>query len=378
LSPEERSVAFLRNATSVNTTGNLLAFEAAANSPEKAAAIANAWADVYQEHVNRLYSATSPTYDQIQSQLESAESSYESAKIAVEDFVRESSDNELTRQVDQKRQILKDLQSAYLTAAQEQVSSLLSRIDTIDRLLLDAQNLKMQLADPSRTGSPATAALTGGEEFALFALEAVAFAQEMTLPVTLELGAGGSVWRPATAGEATAAETTAEEVDVAVEQAIDHLDQLAETLETAREAARSEVDGYTSYLLTGEDLIASGPGGADPSRTRAVSVEALQAEISALQAEVQRLSMRKQDLIDTRTVAHESYFTLIRKAAEVQILSQLTGVEVQKAAEAQPPENPSFPRPLLATFMGVVAGGLVGLVLIFVLEMWPREEKTTE
>jgi uncharacterized protein involved in exopolysaccharide biosynthesis len=378
LSPEERSVAFVRDAKSVNTRGNVLIFVAQAGSPTKAAAIANAWAEVYQEHVNRLYSTTSPTYDQIQAQLESAEASYEDAKIAVEGFIKESPDDELTRQVEQKRQILNDLQAAYLAAARKQVSNLLSRIDTIDRLLLDAQSLKMQLADPSRTGSPATEALTGGEEFALFALEAVAFAQEMVLPVTLEFGAGGSVWRPATAAEADSFPSRTGQDAVTAGQAIDQLDHLAQTLETAREVARSEVDSYTSYLLTGEDLLASGPDGADPSRTRAASVEALQAEISTLEAELQRLGMQEQDLIGARTVARESYFTLIRKAAEVQILSQLTGVEVQIAADAQPPENPVFPRPLLATLLGVVAGGLAGLALIFVLEMWPREEETTE
>ena len=79
--------------------------------------------------------------------------------------------------------------------------------------------------------------------------------------------------------------------------------------------------------------------------------------------------MIKEDLMREQTVAQENYMTLIRKAAEVQILSQLTDVEIQIAATAQPPEKPAFPSPLLTTALGVAAGGLAGLALAFLLEL---------
>lgn len=351
LSPEERSVAFLRNATSVETMGNLLAFGAQANTPEKAADIANAWAEVYQDHVNRLYSTTSPTYEQVQSQLSNSQADYEAAKITFEAFVQQSDEEELTRQVEQKSRVLNDLQEVYLVAAKQRVAAFLSRSDRIDRLLLNAQSLHMQLGDASQADP-----LTDGEQFALFALEVQAFAKDGALPVSLEFTEGWAV-----------------DGDLTAEQAIDHLEDLIVTLEAAKTATRAEVDEFSSELLEGGDLLATASESAGKER-----IAQLQVEINELWAELESLTVLRQDLLDARTVAQESYFTLVRKAAEVQILSQLTGIEVQTAADAQPPENPAFPQPLIATFLGAVAGGLVGLALIFVLEMWPREEHAAE
>jgi uncharacterized protein involved in exopolysaccharide biosynthesis len=79
-----------------------------------------------------------------------------------------------------------------------------------------------------------------------------------------------------------------------------------------------------------------------------------------------------QDLQSERDVASENYLTLQRKAAEVQISSQLTGVEVQIAAQAVPPQKPAFPQPVIVSALGVIAGALAGLALALALELWPR------
>ena len=178
----------------------------------------------------------------------------------------------------------------------------------------------------------------------------------MASEITLELGAGLSA-----------------ESDLATGQAVDHLERLMVILETARTATKADLDSYSLDLLSGRDLLIQ-----DPDSTDAESIERLQTQINELETALQSLTMEKQDLSDALTVAQESYFTLVRKAAEVQILSELTGVEVQRAAYAQPPEKPASPSPVVAAFLGAVAGGLAGLVLIFVLEWWPREEEPVE
>ena len=90
LAPEERSVTALASAVEVGTDGNLITVDAKSRDPERAVAIANAWADAYQENVNHLYSSTSPSDAQIQAQLEVARSSYNDSKAAVEAFLKQS------------------------------------------------------------------------------------------------------------------------------------------------------------------------------------------------------------------------------------------------------------------------------------------------
>lgn len=353
---EHRSAGYLNSVTDAGTRGNLIVLTAKGATAEGAAALANAWAEVYQEHVNRLYSETSPTYEQIETEIEGARADYEAAKTAYEEHLRTSAQDELNRQIDQKKQILEDLQAAYLAAAKQRVTDLLTLIDSIDQLLLDAQSLKAHLearADESLSADHSL--LTDGEGFALFMLQAMAFSQGETYPTTLEIGQG---WP--------------REAEFTTGQAIDQLELLVDALEAERVAAGAELEGVSSSVLGGEDLLDSGTGGSGTA-----SVAQLQEQINELEAEVQRVMEEKQDLLDARTLTQESYLTLRRKASEVRILTELTGAEVRIAAAAVPSASPSFPRPLLSTVLAVAAGGLAGLALAFALEMWPRTRPDT-
>jgi len=353
LAPAERTLTFLSGVTSVRTEGNLITLSVRAGSPAKAVAIANAWAGVYQTHINRLYSASSPSGTQIQAQLAAAEINYEAAKTDLEVFLRQSQENEWTRQIDQKKQILADLQKVRLDAVREEARRLLASVGRYDQLILDVQSLKDHLS-----ASPASAKLRPGEQFALFALDASAFGQELFNkdqmgPFLLDLGQGWLAEPELTAGEA-----------------VEHLDRVLATLGTAKGVAEGEVSRLSQALVGGGDLLASGP-----EDTIVSGIATMQAEINDLQARLEREQITREDLTNSRDVAQESYLTLTRKAAEVQISSELTSVEVQMAAPAQPPEHPAFPRPLMTTVLGVLAGGLAGLVLAFVVEAWPRSER---
>ncbi|HSJ52984.1 MAG TPA: Wzz/FepE/Etk N-terminal domain-containing protein [Anaerolineae bacterium] len=341
LPPEERSLSHLQGVTGIRTQGNLLAFKVRAGSAQKAAAIANAWAEVFQEHVNRLYSTTSPSNDELHLEIEGAHAAYAAAKDAVEEWTGENRASELTRRIQQKEGVLANLQAGQLAAAQRSIDDLLLRANQIDRLLLDVQGLKDQLAD-----LPPVTPLTPGQHFALFYLESSAFVQEERLPVTIEFREGWLAGTETTAGEA-----------------INKLDQLFTALQASRSTTEAKVAALTTALLSGQELLDYGAGGSVQQQ-----IEQLQAEINALEVELLRDKMIQEDLLQAQTVAQENHLTLVRKAAEIQIVSRLTGVEVQIATTAHPPAKPAFPRPLLVTAMGVAAGGLAGLALAFFLE----------
>jgi len=350
LQPDGRSLSALQGATEVSTQGNLLVLQATAGNAQKAAALANGWAGVYVRQVNRLYSATSPTYEQIQQEVEESLATYDAAKAAVQAFELQSEEDELARQIAQKQGILDGLQQEQLDAARLRVNHLLARLDRLDGLLLDAEGLTAQLDGLG----PATL-LTPGQAFALFNLEAGAF---------------GTVTEPAYALELSDAALQGGEITV--QQALDLLARLTSTLETARVDARAALDAESLALLGGRDLlIPMEESGADA--TAAAAIADLQAEINDLQAELVGQEAVRQDLEDARTVAQESYLTLARKAAEVQILSQLTGVEVQLAATAQPPASPATPGALFSGLVGAVGGAVVGVGLAFLWEWWSAE-----
>jgi uncharacterized protein involved in exopolysaccharide biosynthesis len=349
LPQDERTIQYLQNVTGVRTEGNLISFEVEARSPETAAEVANLWAEVYQDYVNRVYSATSPTYEQIQEQLASAQATYAAAKTEVEDFMRQSPEAELGRQIEQKSRILGDLQAGQLASARQQVGDLLARINGIDQSLLDVQNLEALWGR-----LPPSTPLTPGEQLSLFSLESKALIPGSVLSSTLELDGNWLGTQNLTAG-----------------QAVEKLHLLKDTLTTSRAAVEAQIASRSTTLLGGQELLTYG---LDDSAMR--SIESLQAEINALQAELTKQQLRKQDLIDARSLARDSYQTLARKAAEVEILSNLVGVEVQIAASAQAPETPAFPRPLITTALGTMAGALAGAALALLLELWPPVSQT--
>ncbi|MEJ2211349.1 MAG: hypothetical protein P8129_20235 [Anaerolineae bacterium] len=353
---EERTLAALQGATDVSTQGNLMVLEATAGTAKEAAAMANSWATIYARHVNQLYSGTSPTYEQIQPEVEESLARYETAKASIQEFEMQSSEDELTRQIEQKQEILAGLQQDQLGAARERVSRLLARRDQIDDLLLDIQGLQAQLE-----GLPAGDLLTAGQKFALFTLEASAFGAELPdLGYTLELS-----------------ESALQGDEITVQQALGLLGRLAATLQAAYADAQAALETQSSALLEGGDLlVAASDGSADPTAEAAIA--RLQEEINTLQAELAGERMARQDLDDAMAVAQESYLTLVRKAAETEILSQLTGVEVQLAAVAQPPANPATPGVLISAVVGGLGGAVVGLGLAFLWELWPREDEAPE
>jgi capsular polysaccharide biosynthesis protein len=347
LSSEGLSWSDLVKAVDVGTDGNLITITANAEDPQTAAAIANAWASAFAVHVNRLYSATSPNDVQIQGQVEEALGAYDAANLALEAYIRTSQENELLRQIERKQQIISDLQEAHLTAAREQMDQLLERLNRTDRLVLDAQRLRAQLVSASPSDP-----LTPGESFALFSVEGLSHAQlEETAP-TLELATGWQGDEPLAAG-----------------QAITHLDRVIETLETDSAKTQVELADLSRALLSGQELLTS-----DLDDRGAAGIAELQTTINDLQATLEQEQTQRTDLTNARDVARESYLTLLRKATEVRIASQLTGVEVQVASTALVPVDPTFPRPLLTIVLGLLAGALAGLVLAFLVELWPRGE----
>jgi uncharacterized protein involved in exopolysaccharide biosynthesis len=70
--------------------------------PEKAADIANAWAEAYVDYINGLYTGTSQSPDELRTQADDAKKGYEEKQRAWESFVSNNRLNELQRLIEDK------------------------------------------------------------------------------------------------------------------------------------------------------------------------------------------------------------------------------------------------------------------------------------
>jgi len=105
LDPEERKVEALLEMVAARPDGELIKILVKADSPEKAAAIANAWARAYEEYVNRLYEESSLTLGDVQAQAAEARRSYQGAQDALTKFMGDNQIDGLQREINAKQEL---------------------------------------------------------------------------------------------------------------------------------------------------------------------------------------------------------------------------------------------------------------------------------
>lgn len=119
LSPKEKVAAKLaEQVTAELATGSrgssesdLINITAKANSPEKATAIANAWAQIYVQTVNAIYGQVpDDLLASIQSEQATAQKIYEKSQTDLEAFVANNHIDTLTRQITETQSVIDNLQ----------------------------------------------------------------------------------------------------------------------------------------------------------------------------------------------------------------------------------------------------------------------------
>jgi succinoglycan biosynthesis transport protein ExoP len=99
LEPEERSLECIISKVQVENQGDFIEISAKDPDPEKAANIANAWAECYVNYVNSLYSDASQSPEELMAQADAAKLEYEEAEEMWKDFIRDNRIDELDRQI---------------------------------------------------------------------------------------------------------------------------------------------------------------------------------------------------------------------------------------------------------------------------------------
>lgn len=119
---------------------DLIAITARADAPEKAAAIANAWARYYVQEVNRIYGQVpDEMMASVQSELDQAKNNYEAAQRDLEQFLATSPVNTLRRQAQETQEAIAALQRANTEALSTYTQEILASYRRIVNAYLTAQ-----------------------------------------------------------------------------------------------------------------------------------------------------------------------------------------------------------------------------------------------
>jgi len=330
LDPEEREVSILLEMVDTKTTGDLIEIVVRSTDSKKAAAIANAWGEAYETYVNELYSGRPQSAEDIGAQVVEARETYEEAQVALTKFMGDNRIESLSREIEAKQNALAD----YYATKQG-----------LDRLIGDAKALRDQL---HKGPSSSTAS-----DLSVLLLRANAFMVSTSLPLqpstSLPLQPSTSFpLQPSTSfplqlqlslGQMAGLEGSAEEQ-------LGDLDTLISVLDARREEVQS---------LIGEGSI--------------------QQEVLQLQEELEREEARRRELTQARDLAWETYQTLARKEAEVEVSAQVTDTEVRFAVHAVEPKSPVAPKKKLNIAIAGVLGLVVGVFGAFMMEYFQSPDK---
>ncbi len=127
--------------------GDVIAVCVRWDDPREAALIANTWAQLYEEHVNRLYATTSTAYcKSIEDELKKAERRYLTAEEALDSFIRQNRIREIKRLIAEKQEVISALQRGRKVAVNALVNEKIKAHQRLISAYLSAQAKNRLLA----------------------------------------------------------------------------------------------------------------------------------------------------------------------------------------------------------------------------------------
>ncbi|HDN80801.1 MAG TPA: hypothetical protein ENG33_10100 [Chloroflexi bacterium] len=335
----------------VENKGALILIKVQSRDPILAADIANAWAKEAEKHINAVYGQPEQPVAEVKAQAEEAQKRYQEAQKALEVFLAQSRIPELEREIKYRQELIESYRKAlaqnesalydkYLETQRGILSDYYAELASIEHVLLDARNLQKQM---ERMGTAPAGEWANALGFIGLQNRA--------------LGISGQQLQVVLSEEAPAADPE----DVRL---------LVSTLEEKAKEIRAQIARLNEQLLSTESITVTFSS-SDPLRQR---IEELTGELTGLQAQLEAEQARKKELESERDLAWETYQTVARKLAEVEVAQQVPGSEVRFAARALPPERPVAPRRLMNTAIAGTLGLMLGVFGAFFAEYWRESE----
>jgi len=345
LDGEDTTPNALVQSIEVSIKNDLLVINASANSPQKAAELATAWAEVTRDQINTIYAFDPTIVAEIQTEMDKAWETYRAAQEALEVFLRESDIAALESRISIVDQMLKAYEqaaaesttaryTAKLQAQQERLTNLYNEEINVRQYLIDAHTLSTQLA---RSGSVTD---TWGTTLALINLQTQAFGKPSESSLQFDLSGTPPSFNAA-----------------AVEQVVTSLEEKLLTVEAQIAALSEEV---------GQIETAAAPMAEDSAMQ--AHVEALTEELSTLQSQLEAQQAQETQLTEARDVAWTTYKSLSNKQRELKVQASVAASEARLAFEAVPPAKPTAPNKKLNTAVAGALGLMLSVFGAFILE----------
>jgi uncharacterized protein involved in exopolysaccharide biosynthesis len=280
-------------------------------SPQDAAKLANAWADILVSEVARIYGGSEADVGFFEEQSAQALESLNAADAALIEFESEN----------------------YLSIIEAQLESLLQTHEdylgaqrNISYLIQDIQGLMEQMAY-----QPESQTVSFADALTALLLQIKAFDSQAGIPEDGSVRAPAPIELQISGGESISDMTRAQQID------------FLNNLKTALSAKSTEID---------------------------VQLLELQPETLELQRQLQEGTADEERLTRAQEIASDTYLTLARKLDEARIASQQETGLLQVGSHASVPEHPVSRGRLSAAAAAGMLGLLIGIAFAFILEHW--------
>ena len=370
---------------------DLIRITASADSPEKTAEIANAWAEEYALHVNRLYEpARENLMASIADELNRAREDYHTAQSDLEAFMAGNNLDRLHRLIEAKKGIVAQLTDLWRVSIDSQLSTLeieqhasaaainertesrtAALIDeyekqrNVKQLLADARSLRTQI----ETGGEASVASNG---LALTLLKAGAYASSAAPARSLNVTVAGAAPHTDAAGQladVNALIVALKARNETLESSIERLSQdLPEYFRNPITAAEHGDEAGDSTLWNPAHVreLNERISGTDDSEISRLVAE-VEDEVQALITEREAKMATQHALVENRNIKRSALTTLQNESVELRVgISSAETLEVRLASPAAIPAAPSgMPVPVISILAAVAGLGAAVFLAFF-------------
>lgn len=371
-------------------SSNLIRITASADSPEKAAAIANAWSEEYVDHVNRVYRHTpSDQLDSIVAELERTRESHDAAQKKLETFITNSNVGQLNRWIEAKQNFVVNLRDLWyamvdvrlltlrknqenktetvrllIESREEALSESYVARRRLENMLNNAMDIRSQI-ERGRQTSVASNAL------ALMMLKTEVFASSARLLNALEIRLDNVV------GNNVNKTDQLTDVNALIATLQDRIKMIGLDIKKHEKILSGHVakmnddddDDDEPSLLSLQDMETQFTD-KDTNNPLIRLINRLEREIQHLKAKSEAVSATLAVLVQNRDVHRSALETLENEIVELKLAMSAVTSEVRLASRALVPVDSAYPSaPLIA-----VLGGIVGLMAAVCLAFFANSE----
>ena len=354
-----------------------------ADSPERAVAIANTWADEYVVFVNKLYEQVSlPVIARIQDEVEKTEQAYIRAQDKLETFLSNSKISYLTHLIEMNTEIVNKyreirntttatLANSTIASEIQKLTDLHERKRNLNILLDGAQGLLSQIENGGDAGIDSNA-------LAIRILKLQAYATKDMLSENLELEIAAPTGKQTKNAEEQIADVKSlimsfeqrmVRIDLSISSTTSSLSRVLVGLQSASESPEKiqsnvQIDDETDFL---DDLYYYLLHGDRPLRQLIVDLES-ESQLLREQIEIENFEMH--NLIQKRDLVRLGLETLRNEQLELQLATVAASSEVRLASSAVTPQRSAWPSPVLvAAACGTTTLSVVLFLVVF-MGLW--------